>query len=427
MTDTDPDRSTIEESSRPLPLAPLIAITAAMAISMTIEYLPGGLLPLMGEEFDVSYSQLGLLISVFAGVVVVTALPIGWVTQRASRKGLLLTALGLIAISSALVAVVPTFESVLAARALGGAAHGLFFSIAAAYVAQLVPREQLGRAISMTALGGTIATIAGTPIGNLLGQLLGWRVSFGVMGIVAAMSLVAALLLVPSVAHLRNRATLARPTPTPASTPTPRHDGQVDPSRRPVLAIAVVLALVIASATSFGTYSVAWYLGPGDFEALMIPPMLLISALVGAGGLALTARFSDRYPTTVLTVASAGLVLSFVALPAVSGVTAVVLLSLLFGLCWGTVPTLLQATTMRVSSDENRTFAGAVQVTAINVGVGAGAIIGGQVIHWVGLELLPLVSGLMLFVGAAAAVLLDRRLRRAGPVVLSATKLGGMR
>lgn len=405
----DRDEAEAQPAGR-LPLVALVAITSAMVVSMTIEYLPGGLLPLMNAEFDVGYAQLGLLISVFAAVVVVTTIPLSWVTRWASRKGLLVTALGLIAAASAIVAIAPTFGGVLLARAFGGAAHGLFFSVAAAYVAQLVPREQLGRAISLTALGGTVATIAGTPLGNLLGQLFGWRVSFGMMAVLTAASLAAVVLLLPSVGSPPRP-----PIAAPASR-RPRMLRHPDPTRRPIMAISAVLSLIVAAMTSFGTYSVAWYLGPGGFDALMIPPMLVVSALAGALGLLLNARFSDRHPTLTFSIASLGMVVAVLALPAAGGVLPIVFLSILLGLCWGVVPTILQASTMRVSSEASRAFAGAFQVTAINVGVGMGAFLGGQLILVVGLDLLPLAAGVLLLAGVSVATVLDRRLRRGSTV-----------
>jgi MFS transporter, DHA1 family, inner membrane transport protein len=406
MKSVDDDRKESGPASSSLPLRPLMAITAAMVVSMTIEYLPGGLLPLMKSEFNVTYSALGLLITVFAGVVVVTTLPMSWLTKKASRKGLLLTALGCIAISSMLTAAAPEFLWLLAARALGGAAHGLFWSVAAAYVAHLVVREQLARALSLTALGATIATIAGTPTGNLLGQLFGWRAAFGVMAGVTVICLVAVALFLPPVDHHAVEAG------TRDQSGATRAGPAGDPTRKRVVPIVLVLAVIITAATSFGTYSVAWLTGPAGFDALAVPVLLLVSALAGAVGLAMNARYADRYPTTALVVTSVGIVISYVTLPAAGGPVQIVLLLVLFGLCWGSVPTLLQAATMRTSSVEGRTFAAALQTTGINVGVGMGALLGGQVILWIGLELLPLVAGLLLLVGGTIAVMLERRLRR---------------
>lgn len=76
-------------------------------------------------------------------------------------------------------ALAPTFELLIAARFLGGMAHGLFWSVVFTYSAYLVRSDQLTRATSITALGGSLAGILGIPIGNALGQLWGWRLAFG--------------------------------------------------------------------------------------------------------------------------------------------------------------------------------------------------------------------------------------------------------
>ena len=53
----------------------LLTLAGAIFVSVTSEFLPTGLLPEMAEGLGVSQSRIGLLVSVFAGTVVVSAAP----------------------------------------------------------------------------------------------------------------------------------------------------------------------------------------------------------------------------------------------------------------------------------------------------------------------------------------------------------------
>lgn len=124
----------------------LIMLAAAMFVSMTIEFLPGGLLPGIVADFDVDVSAAGQLVTVFALTVVLTAAPLAQATRRLPRKRLLLVALGVIAAAGMLAAAAPSFAWLVAARVLAGLAHAVFWSVAGAYAAYLVPSSQVARA-----------------------------------------------------------------------------------------------------------------------------------------------------------------------------------------------------------------------------------------------------------------------------------------
>lgn len=80
----------------------------------------------------------------------------------------------------------------MAARVLGGLAHGLFWAVVGAYSAHLVPKKFLGRAVAITAGGGTAAFVLGVPLGTAIGHAFGWRSSFLVMACVILVLVVVA-------------------------------------------------------------------------------------------------------------------------------------------------------------------------------------------------------------------------------------------
>lgn len=73
----------------------------------------------------------------------------------------------------------------LVSRFLAGMAAGLSWGIMAGYARRLVPVHLQGRALAIAMLGTPIALSLGTPAGTWLGNLIGWRASFGIMSALA--------------------------------------------------------------------------------------------------------------------------------------------------------------------------------------------------------------------------------------------------
>lgn len=378
------------------PLVALLALAAAMFISMTSEFLPGGLIPLISDDLGVSVSQVGLLVTVFAGIVVATTIPVAWLTRRVSRKSVVVGALAGIGAATLLAAAAPTFEILMLARVFGGLAHGLFWSVAAAYAAHLVTPDQIGRATAVTAAGGSLAGILGTPMGNLLGHLVGWRLAFVAITALSVVVVILIALLLPAVEPER------RVPVGSVEVPSRR-----DPSLGRIAAICAVIVVVVVGGTTYATFSVVWLLDVARLPAEVVPLLLSASGIAGFVGLAITSRFADRHPRGVMLITIGVFAAVHVVLPSVAGVPAAVFaLVLVAGLTWGTVPTLLQAMNMRVASPRARGFAAALQTTAFNVGIGSGAAVGGLAIDAFGLPHLPAAAGAVLVAAAAAIVLL---------------------
>ena len=91
-------------------LAGLSSLALASCLAVTTEMLPVGLLPHIGTSFHVDDSVTGLLVSLYAVMVAVLAVPLTLLTARMPRKPLLLTTVLCYAVSNALVAVVNAFN-----------------------------------------------------------------------------------------------------------------------------------------------------------------------------------------------------------------------------------------------------------------------------------------------------------------------------
>ncbi|KQQ05866.1 hypothetical protein ASG06_04795 [Rathayibacter sp. Leaf185] len=382
----------------------LLTLAGAIFVSVTSEFLPTGLIPDMSRDLGVSISLTGQLVTIFAATVVVATTPLTLITQRYSRKSLVLVALCTIAMANVLAALAPTFELLVGARIVGGLAHGLFWAVVAAYSAHLVSPAQLGRATAITAGGGSAAFVLGVPVGTALGHAFGWRPTFAILGgIVLVLALVVVKFL-PAVDHR-----------VPIKTGEIRLPARKDRSLPRILGVCLVILLVLIGHNTLSTYITPW-LENASFSPDSIPLVLFAFGGAGAIGLVLAGFATDRLPRLGFIIASVGVVLALAGLALAAGagaVAGVVAAAVLWNIAFGGIPVMLQTRMLRTSSFQLRSLAAALQTTAFNIGIGGGAIAGGVAIDAAGLDVLPWVAIVLVLVGLAVSLVLEARSARA--------------
>jgi predicted MFS family arabinose efflux permease len=382
------------------PFFRLLVITGAIFAAVTSEFLPTGLLPDMASELRVSESQIGLLVTIFAGTVVLTTVPLTSLTSRYSRKWLMVVLLGVFTIANLLAAIAPNYEFLIFARILGGAAHGLFWAVTGPYASRLVPRHQLARAVSVTGAGGTAAFVLGVPIGTALGHALGWRLAFAVMAGVVLVFLILVVFLLPPVSHIVPLATgeiavsLRRDSTLPA-----------------VVIVAISVTLLVIGQNTYYTYIVPWAIQIGEVDPDAVSGLLFAYGAAGAIGLVVAGMFGDRYPRFLVALLVAGVGLSVAALAVFGpGSTPAVVAGLVaWSICFGGLPSLFQTRMLHAASLRMRDTASAWLTIAFNLAIGLGALVGGGLLDTLGIVSLPWAQVALIAVALAFVLTTDRR------------------
>lgn len=357
----------------------LLTLAGAIFVSVTSEFLPTGLLPDMAADLDVSLSTAGLLVTVFAATVVIATTPLAAITRSVDRKFLVVLVLFVIALANVLAAVAPTYELLVGARILCGLAHGLFWAVVAAYSAHLVPPHQLGRAVAVTAAGGSAAFVLGVPVGTALGHALSWRAAFGVIAAVVAVLAIVVMRFLPAVEHRVPLATGEIPVPA-----------RRDRSFPSVLLLCGVILVMITGQNTFYTYITPWLVDVAGFSSDTVAFLLFLFGGAGAVGLIVAGFTSDRFPRRSFAVAVVAIMITIAVLAAVSGNAVVVVVAfVVWGVAFGGMPAMLQTRMLHTASARIRDLAAALQTTAFNVGIGGGALLGGVVLDRTGLASLP--------------------------------------
>ncbi|WP_235492638.1 MULTISPECIES: MFS transporter [unclassified Leifsonia] len=391
MSTTD---SAAVSSTSKFPWLGLMVLAVAVFLSVTGEMLPTGLLPDMSRDLGVSEPLVGLLVTVFAFTVVLTSAPLTGLTRRLPRHALLVAAIVVLGLANVLTALAPSYGFVVGSRVVGGMAHGLFWAIVGAYAGHLVPKEQIGRAVSIALGGGTLAFVFGVPLGTALGHAVGWRLAFG---IVAGLTLLSALLVwrfLPVVHRVE-------PGVNTAAIPAIRD--------RSVMAVAIVCA--VTAITMIGHYVLYTYIAPYFIEvvgtdAAAISPLLFVAGVSGLIGLVVAGSVFSKLPTRGLLVALGVVALSVSALGLFSGSWIPALIAfIVWSLAFGMLPPLLQTRLLHAASARIRDAASAFYTTAFNVGIGGGALLGAVLYDTLGLAALPWVyAGIVVVAFVVVAV-----------------------
>jgi MFS transporter, DHA1 family, inner membrane transport protein len=166
----------------------------------TGEFAMMGLLPHVAGDFGVSVPAAGHVISAYALGVVIGAPLIAVIAARWARHRLLMALMICFAAGNFASALAPGYATFIAVRFVAGLPHGAYFGVASLVAASLVPANQRARAIGRMMLGLTGATLAGVPLATWIGQTLGWRAAYVLVGAIGVVTCVLISRCVPRVA-----------------------------------------------------------------------------------------------------------------------------------------------------------------------------------------------------------------------------------
>ena len=328
------------------------------------EFAVMGLLPEIATSFGASVPEAGYMITAYALGVVIGAPVIAVAAARVSRRVLLLVLMGVFTLGNFASAEAPSLGWMIALRFVTGLPHGAYFGVAALVAASLVPITRRTQTVGFVMLGLTVATLIGTPVIALFGQMLSWRLLFLTDGLIGALTMALLWRTLPRDQRPRN-ATVLR---------------ELVAFSRP----QVLLTLAVAASGFGGMFSIFSYIAATatDYAKLPVGYVPLILILFGLGmnaGNLIGSRLADR---SLMGTIGGMLVFNIVVMTAF-GLTAhmpVALSAMTFLLGSGFAAAPAVQTRLMDVAREGQTLAAASMHSAFNIANAIGAWLGGWVI-----------------------------------------------
>jgi len=150
-------------------LPPEVAILTAVAFTVALGFgIVAPAIPAFARQFGVSVAAAASVISVFALMRVVGALPAGRLVDRFGEPAVMAAGIAVVAVSSILAGFSQSFVELMVLRGSGGVGSAMFSISAQALLLGTVPAGQRGRASGLFSGGFLLGGISGPAVGGLI-------------------------------------------------------------------------------------------------------------------------------------------------------------------------------------------------------------------------------------------------------------------
>ena len=155
--------------------------------------------------FGISNAQFGLLVSAYTLSAGFSGLMAATYIDRFGRKPLLMGMYSLFGLATLACALAPDYAWLMVARVAAGLFGGVLSALSQTIVADVIPFERRGRAMSVVMTSFSVSTVAGVPLGLFLAAHFNWHAPFvGIAALVGLLSLAAWQTLPRLDAHLHH-------------------------------------------------------------------------------------------------------------------------------------------------------------------------------------------------------------------------------
>ena len=360
---------------------PLIGMTIAAFIFNTSEFMPIGLLTDIAQTFHITQTTAGTMISIYSWAVMLLSLPLMILASKYSYKKILLTTLFLFALGQGISAIAFSFPLLIIGRLVVACAHAIFWSIASVVAVRLVHEDKREFAMSMIVTGTSVAMIVGLPLGRMIGLLIGWRITFLMVGIISVLLLIFQTIYLPKLQTTQAFTLNELP----------------DLLKNKQLITIYGISLLFASAY----YTAYSYIEPflAQVAKLSNNSITLVLSLFGVAGIGGSYLFSKFYNLNrkrfILISLFCLTIVLFVLKPSTTSIITLLLICVVWGMSSTAFNVACQSETILVTNEQTSSIAMSIFSGIFNLGIGLGSFIGGQTINILNIQSIGYIAGII--------------------------------
>ncbi len=350
----------------------------------TTEFIPVALLSDIANSFNMDVSHTGLMITAYAWVVSLMSLPFMLLTANLERKSLLIKLFLIFTVSHLLSVFAWNFWVLLISRIGIAFTHAIFWAITASLVIRVAPKDKKQQALALLALGSALAMILGLPLGRMIGQAVGWRTTFAIIGCIAFIVMLMIWKLLPNLPS-KNAGSLA-------SLPIL--------AKRPALIGAYIATAIIISGHFTGySYIEPFMVQIAQMSSSTATLLLLFFGLSGVVASFLFGRIHPKHPNIFLLSGLLCIIFAqFLLLPLCDHSALMFGTVFFWGIGISAISLALQMRVLQLAPDATD-VATAIYSGIYNIGIGGGALIGNQIMINYGLENIGIAGALFAMAG----------------------------
>ncbi|MFG3658285.1 MFS transporter [Streptomyces sp. NPDC047706] len=177
------------------------ALFLAGVATFALLYSTQALLPLISGDLGVTASAASWTVAAATGGLALFVIPMSALSERFGRRTVMTVSLAVAVAVALLVPFAGSLTTLVALRAVQGAALAGLPASATAYLAEEVRPRALVTAIGLFVAGNSVGGMSGRVITGWVAQEWGWRVAVGALGLLAVGCAVAFRLLLPEPRH----------------------------------------------------------------------------------------------------------------------------------------------------------------------------------------------------------------------------------
>lgn len=167
-----------------------ILLAVAMFLALAAGNILTPLLPLIQDDFSITYAVAGLLVSAFGFARLALDLPTGYLQERFGARTLSAAGFAFLIAGSVLSTAAPAFEVLVAGRVLMGLGASMLSVVVLTALSMLAPDNARARTMALYAMANNTAIGIFPVVGGIVGSVWGWRSTMALSGVLAAMGAV---------------------------------------------------------------------------------------------------------------------------------------------------------------------------------------------------------------------------------------------